>query len=126
LSELEKLLSYRHYHSKRSLLFHPPADIVGDIFTILLINTIAQMPLWALSFITPSALRAAGDSKFYFHCFHAVDVAVPRSAPLHFGHCASYGDYGRLAGDELRMGSERRYFSPAFHRGEKWYQHRLI
>lgn len=45
-------------------LFHPPAEIVGDIFLIVLINTIMQIPLWSISFITPSALRAAGDSKF--------------------------------------------------------------
>ena len=37
----------------------PPAEIVDDIFLVLLINTLAQIPLWAISFILPSALRAA-------------------------------------------------------------------
>lgn len=45
-------------------LFHPPAEIIGDIFLVFLINSIAQIPLWSVSFITPSALRTAGDSKF--------------------------------------------------------------
>jgi putative MATE family efflux protein len=45
-------------------LFHPPEQIVHDIFIIMLINAIAQVPLWANSFMIPSALRAAGDAKF--------------------------------------------------------------
>ncbi|WP_151737675.1 MATE family efflux transporter ['Paenibacillus yunnanensis' Narsing Rao et al. 2020] len=45
-------------------LFHPPNEIIKDIFIVFLINTIAQIPLWSVSFITPSALRAAGDSKY--------------------------------------------------------------
>lgn len=45
-------------------MFNPPSDIVDDIFLIVLINTIAQIPLWSISFMIPSALRAAGDAKF--------------------------------------------------------------
>ncbi|KAA9002402.1 MATE family efflux transporter [Paenibacillus spiritus] len=45
-------------------LFHPPAAIVDDIWIIVLMNTIIQVPLWSISFITPAALRAAGDAKF--------------------------------------------------------------
>ncbi|NGZ77202.1 MATE family efflux transporter [Saccharibacillus alkalitolerans] len=45
-------------------MFNPPADIVDDIFLIVLINTVAQIPLWSISFMIPSALRAAGDAKF--------------------------------------------------------------
>ncbi|MCQ4087685.1 MATE family efflux transporter [Saccharibacillus sp. JS10] len=45
-------------------LFNPPAEIVDDIFLIVLINALAQIPLWAISFMIPSALRAAGDAKF--------------------------------------------------------------
>ncbi|MET3210345.1 UNVERIFIED_CONTAM: Na+-driven multidrug efflux pump [Paenibacillus sp. PvR008] len=45
-------------------LFHPPAEIVDDIFIVILINTMDQIPLWSIAFITLSALRAAGDSKF--------------------------------------------------------------
>lgn len=45
-------------------IFHPPAEIVDDIFTLTLINAIAQIPLWAVSFVLPAGLRAAGDSRF--------------------------------------------------------------
>lgn len=45
-------------------LFSPPPEIVPDIYKIILINTFAQIFLWSAAFITPSALRAAGDSKF--------------------------------------------------------------
>lgn len=45
-------------------LFSPPEAIVGDIFNLVLLLAIAQPVLWTVSFILPSALRAAGDAKF--------------------------------------------------------------
>ena len=45
-------------------IYSPPAEIIPEIFKILLVTSIAQPFLWATSFVTPSALRAAGDSKF--------------------------------------------------------------
>lgn len=45
-------------------IFSPPPEIIDDLFVVLLVNSIAQVPLWAVSFILPSALRAAGDSRF--------------------------------------------------------------
>ncbi|MBY0014437.1 MATE family efflux transporter [Paenibacillus typhae] len=60
---LMALLIFPAFHPLVSL-FHPPAEIIDDIFLVFLINSIAQIPLWSVSFITPSALRAAGDSKF--------------------------------------------------------------
>src|SRR5690606_882732 len=45
-------------------LYSPPAEIVPDIFKLILLISIAQPIVWSLSFILPSALRAAGDSKF--------------------------------------------------------------
>lgn len=45
-------------------LFEPPQSVVPIVFRILLINAAAQILLWSPSFVTPSALRAAGDSKF--------------------------------------------------------------
>lgn len=45
-------------------LFNPPPSVVPTIFKILLITGLSQIPLWSISFITPAALRAAGDSKF--------------------------------------------------------------
>ncbi|KUP24983.1 MATE family efflux transporter [Paenibacillus sp. DMB5] len=60
---LMALLIFPVFHPLVSL-FHPPAEIIDDIFLVFMINSIAQIPLWSVSFITPSALRAAGDSKF--------------------------------------------------------------
>ena len=45
-------------------LFHPPNVIISTIFTMMVISSIAQPLFWSLSFILPSALRAAGDSTF--------------------------------------------------------------
>nr|WP_223285529.1 MATE family efflux transporter [Paenibacillus sp. PL91] len=45
-------------------LYSPPESIVSDIFKLILLIAIAQPIVWSLSFILPSALRAAGDSKF--------------------------------------------------------------
>ncbi|MNW41060.1 MATE family multidrug exporter [compost metagenome] len=45
-------------------LYSPPESIVSDIFHLILLISVAQPIIWSLSFILPSALRAAGDSKF--------------------------------------------------------------
>lgn len=45
-------------------LFCPPAEIVSTIFEIVLITGVFQPLLWSPAFLIPSALRAAGDSKF--------------------------------------------------------------
>jgi len=45
-------------------LFSPPAEIIPTIFHLTVLIAIAQPLFWSFSFITPSALRAAGDSNF--------------------------------------------------------------
>ncbi len=45
-------------------MFHPPEAIIPTVFTLLLISAVAQPLFWSISFILPSALRAAGDSTF--------------------------------------------------------------
>ncbi|WP_211748500.1 MATE family efflux transporter [Paenibacillus sp. Marseille-Q4541] len=45
-------------------LFSPPVEIVPDIFALTLLIAITQPIFWSVSFILPSALRAAGDSNF--------------------------------------------------------------
>jgi len=106
-------------------LFHPPAEIVDDIFTIVLINIIAQIPLWAISFIMPSALRAAGDSKFTsttamlsMWLFRIV-LGYILGIVLHFG----------IVGVWLAMNCEWGVRGTIFlwrFKGKKWYRHRLI
>ncbi|MDD2418428.1 MAG: MATE family efflux transporter, partial [Oscillospiraceae bacterium] len=45
-------------------LFSPVAEIVPDINTIIYMTWFGSAFLWALSFVAPSALRAAGDARF--------------------------------------------------------------
>lgn len=45
-------------------LYNPPAEIISDIWLLLVLISIAQPLVWSFSFILPSALRAAGDSTF--------------------------------------------------------------
>ncbi|WP_435923566.1 MATE family efflux transporter [Paenibacillus sp. DYY-L-2] len=106
-------------------IFDPPAEIVDDIFLVLLINTLAQIPLWAISFILPSALRAAGDSKFTsitsmltMWLFRVV-LGYVLGITLGFG----------ILGVWLAMNCEWGVRGAIFlwrYRGTKWYAHKLI
>lgn len=44
--------------------FHPPAEAAHKIYLLLLIPIIGLVTTWPASFITPNALRAAGDATF--------------------------------------------------------------
>ncbi|MFH5182413.1 MATE family efflux transporter [Paenibacillus sp. TAB 01] len=106
-------------------LFHPPADIVDDIFIIMVINAVAQVLLWPISFLLPSALRAAGDSKFTsitsmlsMWLFRVV-LGYILGIVFHFG----------IIGVWIAMNCEWGVRSLVFlwrFRGEQWYKHRLI
>ncbi|WP_276355139.1 MATE family efflux transporter [Cohnella caldifontis] len=106
-------------------LFQPPAEIYDDIYWILLINAIAQIPLWSISFILPSALRAAGDSK-YTSIVSMLSMWLFRVV---LGYILAIVLHVGLLGVWIAMNCEwgvrgliflRRY------RGEKWYRHRLV
>jgi putative MATE family efflux protein len=106
-------------------LYHPPADIVDDIFTIMLINLIAQIPLWSISFIMPSALRASGDSKF-------TSIIAMLSMWLFrivlgyiLGIVCHFGIIGIWLAMNCEWGVRGGIFLWRFS-GKKWYQHRLI
>lgn len=45
-------------------LYAPPDEIVPEIFKLTVLISIAQPLFWPVSFVLPSALRAAGDAKF--------------------------------------------------------------
>ncbi|AIQ10786.1 MATE family efflux transporter [Paenibacillus durus] len=106
-------------------LFHPPAEIVDDIFLIVLINTILQVPLWSISFIVPSGLRAAGDSKFT----SIVSMLSMWLFRVVLGYILGIVlDLGVL-GVWLAMDCEWAVRGGIFLKrflGKKWYQHRLI
>lgn len=106
-------------------MFHPPAEIVRDIFIIVLINTIVQIPLWSVSFITPSALRAAGDSKFT----SMVSMLSMWLFRVVLGYILGIVlDFG-LLGVWLAMNCEwgiRGFIFLRRFMGKKWVQHRVI
>ncbi|MEK4292183.1 MATE family efflux transporter [Paenibacillus sp. FSL R5-0914] len=106
-------------------MFHPPAEIVRDIFIIVLINTIVQIPLWSVSFITPSALRAAGDSKFT----SIVSMLSMWLFRVVLGYILGIVlDFG-LLGVWLAMNCEwgiRGFIFLRRFMGKKWVQHRVI
>lgn len=106
-------------------LFHPPADIVNDIFIVMLINLIAQIPLWSTSFIMPSALRAAGDSKFT----SVVSMLSMWLFRIVLGYLLGIVLEMGIIGVWLAMNCEWGVRGSIFlwrFLGKKWYQHRLI
>ena len=106
-------------------LFHPPDEIVGDIFMIVLINTIVQVPLWSLSFITPSALRAAGDSK-YTSMVSMLSMWLFRVVLGYIlGIVLNFGILGVWLAMNCEWGIRGFIFFRRF-LGEKWVRHRVI
>lgn len=106
-------------------LFHPPDDIIRELFIILLINAIAQVPLWPISFLLPAALRAAGDSKF-------TSISSMLSMWLFrivLGYILGIVFHMGIIGVWLAMNIEWGVRGVIFlwrFSGEKWYRHRLI
>lgn len=45
-------------------LFNAPKAVEQQVFLLLLLVSVARILVWPISFITPSALRAAGDASF--------------------------------------------------------------
>jgi len=106
-------------------LFHPPEQIVPSIFEIVLINALAQIPLWSMSFITPSALRAAGDSKFT-SIVSMLSMWLFRVVMGYIlGIILPFGIVGVWIAMDCEWGVRALVFMMRF-RGKKWYQHRLI
>ncbi|WP_423801185.1 MATE family efflux transporter [Neobacillus sp. SAB-20_R2A] len=106
-------------------MFSPPEEIVGTIFMMTLIVAIAQPFLWSLSFIMPSALRAAGDSNF-------TSVASLLSMWLLrvvlgyiLGITLEFGIIGVWAAMVIEWAVRGLIFTGRF-KGEKWYSHKLV
>jgi putative MATE family efflux protein len=106
-------------------LFNAPAQIIPTIFLIIMVNWAAQTLLWPISFITPSALRAAGDSKF-------TSVVAMLSMWLFrvvFGYILGIVLKLGIFGVWLAMDLEWSVRGSVFYfrsRGDKWYRHHVI
>lgn len=106
-------------------LFQPPADIVDDLFWVLLINAIAQIPLWAISFILPAGLRAAGDSR-YTSITSMLTMWLFR---IVFGYVLGITLGMGIIGVWIAMNCEWGVRGALFlwrYRGSKWYAHKLV
>ncbi|OBZ16449.1 MATE family efflux transporter [Bacillus sp. FJAT-26390] len=106
-------------------LFSPPAEIIDDIFWVLLMTVIVQIPLWSISFILPSALRAAGDARF-------TSISSMLSMWLFrvilgyvLGVTLGMGIFGVWLAMNCEWGVRGAVFLWRF-RGDKWYKHKLI
>lgn len=106
-------------------LFDPPAEIRHDLFILTLINFIAQAPLWSISFITPSALRAAGDSKFTSMVSMLSMWLFRVVLGYILGIVLGYGIIGVWLAMNCEWGVRGAIFLWRY-RGTKWYAHRLI
>lgn len=106
-------------------LFDPPAEIVDDIFLILLINAIIQVPLWPISFILPSALRAAGDSKFTSMTSMLTMWLFRVVLGYVLGITLGLGILGVWLAMNCEWGVRGAIFLWRF-RGKKWFEHKLI
>jgi len=107
------------------LLFHPPAQIIPDITKIVLFSSLGLFLAWSASFLTPSALRAAGDSKFTF-IFSMLSMWLIRVVLGYIlGIVLAWGIFGVLMAMNIEWFVRGLIFTCRL-RGKKWYQHRLI
>ncbi|WP_136608700.1 MATE family efflux transporter [Paenibacillus dokdonensis] len=106
-------------------LFSPPAEIVPDIFKLTLLIAITQPIFWSVSFIMPSALRAAGDSNFT-SVTSLLSMWVLR---VILGYFLAITFHFGIMGVWIAMVSEWGVRGAIFwwrFRGDKWYRRKLI
>lgn len=106
-------------------LYHPPEQIVHSIFIITVINSVFQILIWSISFIIPSALRAAGDSKFTSVSSMLSMWLVRVVLGYILGILTPLGVIGVWLAMDLEWGVRGTIFLVRLH-GDKWYQHHVI
>ncbi|WP_125606462.1 MATE family efflux transporter [Lapidilactobacillus bayanensis] len=106
-------------------LFNPSAAIKPQIFQIYLIFCVGHFLVWSLSFILPSALRAAGDAKFTTTISLLTMWIVRVGLGYIFGIVLHFGLNGIYIIWTVEWGLRGLIFLIRF-RGQKWYRHHLI
>lgn len=106
-------------------LYHPPKQIVHSIFVITVMNSIFQILIWSFSFMIPSALRAAGDSKFTSVSSMLSMWLVRVVLGYILGLMTPLGVIGIWLAMDLEWGVRGTVFLLRLH-GDKWYQHHVI
>ena len=106
-------------------LFAPPKEIVPEIFKVLLITAIAQIPIWSTSFMAPAALRAGGDSK-YTSIMSMLSMWLFRVVLGYvLGITLGLGILGVWLAMDLEWGVRSLLFMTRL-KGKKWYMHKVI
>ncbi|MDP4151846.1 MAG: MATE family efflux transporter [Bacillota bacterium] len=106
-------------------LYNPPEQIVHTIFIIVLILSIFQITIWSFSFITPSALRAAGDSRFTSIASMLSMWFVRVVLGYILGIMTPLGIIGIWLAMNLEWCVRAVIFNLRLH-GDKWYKHHVI
>lgn len=106
-------------------MYAPPDEIVPDIFSLILLISIAQPFLWSLSFIMPSALRAAGDSTFTSVTSLLTMWLFRIILGYILGITLGMGIWGVWLAMVAEWGVRGIVFAWRF-KGDKWYKHKLI
>lgn len=106
-------------------MYSPPDGIMPETFLSLIVIVIGLPLFWPMAFITPSALRSAGDAKFTFIAamlsMWIVRVLLGYLLGIQFG----FGIVGVVAAMVLEWGVRAIIFTLR-KRGKKWYQHKVI
>lgn len=106
-------------------LYSPPDIIIPEIFTLILLLSVAQPLVWSISFILPSALRAAGDSK-YTSIVSLLSMWLFRVILGYvLGITLQFGVLGVWIAMVAEWGVRGFIFAWRF-KGDKWSHHKLI
>lgn len=106
-------------------LYNPPKVIVHPIFIIMVTYSIFQIFIWSFSFIIPSALRAAGDSKFTTISSMLSMWLVRVVLGYILGILTPLGVIGVWLAMDIEWIVRGAIFVIRLH-GDKWYKHRVI
>lgn len=106
-------------------IFSPPKEIVPDIFKLILLIAVGQPLLWSFSFILPSALRAAGDSKYTSATAMTTMWLIRIVLGYLLGVVLNMGVMGIWLAMVIEWGARGLFFWIRF-KGDKWYRHKLI
>ncbi|MGI5895514.1 MAG: MATE family efflux transporter [Oscillospiraceae bacterium] len=106
-------------------MYSPPDGIAFETFTCLIISIIGTPLLWSMAFITPSALRAAGDAKFTSIAAMSSMWIVRVVLGYVLGIVLGFGIIGVVSAMVLEWGVRAAIFTWR-KRGTKWYQHKVI
>lgn len=106
-------------------LFSPPDEIVPLIFQLMLLVLLAQPFLWSISFVLPSALRAAGDSRFTSVTSMLTMWLLRVVLGYVLGVQLGFGLMGVWVAMVIEWGVRGLIFAWRL-KGDKWYRHKLI